>query len=237
VLDADDWYATERLSTLLEVGERSGAQLVADNQYLYDEGADRVVGTALPATASERRLDKVALAAGCDPYADFDLGMLKPMVRTDFIRRSHIEYRESARLSEDFLYLLEFFAAGGEGFLVLRPMYYWQQAFGSISRRWTGAAGGEWRYDFLSGARANAEVLMAMRERGEGTLARLLTQRMRAFQRLHRLQELNRQRAEGATPRQLATSILRQPSIWPLVLRRGIRRVTRRWESNSPIRA
>ena len=34
----------------------------------------------------DRRLNKVSFVAGCDPYADFDLGMLKPMVRRDFVR-------------------------------------------------------------------------------------------------------------------------------------------------------
>ncbi len=237
VLDADDWYAADRLSTLVEAGERSGAQLVADNQYLYDEGVDQVVRTAFPVAEHERKLDKQLFVAGCDPYADFDLGMLKPIVRTDFVRDRHITYRESARLSEDFLYLVEFFAAGGRGILLPRPLYYWRQTFGSISRQWTGTAGGEWRYDFLSGARANAEVLNLMRARREDLLARLLYRRMRAFYRLHRLQELNRQRAKGATPAQLATSVLRHPSIWPLIIQRSFRRVARRRNFTSPIRA
>ena len=228
VLDADDWYAPDRLSTLLAAGERSGAQLVADNQYLYDDGADQVVRTAFAATTEERRLDKVSFVAGCDAYANFDLGMLKPMVRTDFIRRAGISYREDARLSEDFLYLVEFFAAGGEGILLSRPLYYWRQTFGSISRRWTATAGGEWRYDFVSGARANGEVLKSMRARSEDALARLLRRRIRAFYRLHWLQELSRQRANGATPTQLVTGVLRHPSIWPLVMQRGFRRVSRR---------
>jgi glycosyltransferase involved in cell wall biosynthesis len=237
VLDADDWYAAHRLSALADAGERSGAQLVADNQYFYDEAADRVVRTAFPVTLGERGLDKASFVAGCDPYSDFDMGMLKPMVRTAFIRDAKLVYRENARLSEDFLYLLEFFAAGGRGHLTSQPMYYWRQAFGSISRRWTGTAGGEWRYDFLSGARANAEVLESMRRRGEDSLARLLSRRMRAFHRLHRMQEVSRLRANGASTAQLATSILRHPSIWPLVMQRGVRRFTRRGEFTSPIRA
>jgi hypothetical protein len=64
-----------------------------------------------------------------------------------------------------------------------------------------------------------------------------LIRRMRAFHRLHRLQELSRLRAEGATFSQVAASVLRYPTIWPLVAQRGVRRVTRRWQSNSPIRA
>ena len=54
VLDADDWYAPERLSTLIAIAERQQVQLVADNQFLYDDGAAQVVRTAfrsIPATA------------------------------------------------------------------------------------------------------------------------------------------------------------------------------------------
>jgi len=195
------------------------------------------VRTAFAVTANQRKLDKVSFVTGCDAYADFDLGMLKPIVRTDFIRSANITYREVARQSEDFLYLVEFFAAGGESILLPRPLYYWRQTFGSISRRWTATAGSEWRYDFLSGARANAEVLKLMSERDEASLAKLLHRRMWAFYRLHRLQDLSRQRANGATPTQLPTSVLRHPSIWPLIVQRGVRRAARRREFPSPIRA
>jgi succinoglycan biosynthesis protein ExoO len=119
--DADDRYAPDRLSTLLEAGEGSSAQRASDNQYLCDEGANQVVRTAFAVTANQRKLDKVSFVAGCDAYADFDPGMLKPMVRTDFMRSANITYREVARQSEDFLYLVEFFAAGGESILLPRP--------------------------------------------------------------------------------------------------------------------
>jgi succinoglycan biosynthesis protein ExoO len=227
VLDADDWYAPGRLATLLTVGERENTQLVADNQYIYDEGADRVVGTAFSPSLGGRKLDKVTFAAGCDPYADFDLGMLKPMVRTDFIRRIGLAYRENARLSEDFFYLLEFFSAGGQGFVVPQPLYYWRQAFGSLSRAWTGTAHGAWRYDFVSGARGCEDLLNTMRDRGETELSNLLMQRRRAFQRLHHMQEMSRMRANGASRVQLAANVLGHPSIWPLVIQRCARHMTR----------
>src|SRR5580658_2435485 len=36
VLDADDCYADDRLAVLIAAAERNAADLVADNQYLYD---------------------------------------------------------------------------------------------------------------------------------------------------------------------------------------------------------
>jgi len=237
VLDADDWYAPDRLSTLIAAAEQHQAELVADNQFLYDEGAAQVVRTALPQCAGDRPLDKAAFVAGSDPYSDFDFGMLKPIVRADFIRGAGLAYRESARLSEDFLYMLEFLAAGGRGWLVARPLYYWCQAFGSISRRWTETGAGRWRYNFLSAAEANGEVLHLMRQAGEDALAALLQRRMRAFYRLHWMQEVSRLRAEGATPCRLARELLHHPSIWPLVARRGIRRAAKAMVPHSLVRA
>ena len=62
-------------------------QLVADNQFLYDDGAAQVVRTAFPEQAGDRPLDKAAFIAGSDPYSDFDFGMLKPVVRSRFHSR------------------------------------------------------------------------------------------------------------------------------------------------------
>jgi len=237
VLDADDWYAPERLSTLIGAAERQQVHLVADNQFLYDEGAAQIVRAALPEHGGDRLLDKAAFIAGSDPYSDFDFGMLKPVVLADFIRSAGLKYREDARLSEDFLYMSEFLAAGGRGWLVSRPLYYWAQAFGTISRRWTETGAGHWRYNFLSAADANAEVMKAMRTAGESDLAALLQRRVRAFRRLHWLQEVSRLRANGATPARLARELLHHPSIWPLVAHRGLRRAAKAMSLHALVRA
>ena len=233
VLDADDWYAPHRLSTLIAAGERADAQLVADNQFIYDEGADKIVRTAFATRDDYVRLDKSRFVAGCDPYAEFDFGMLKPMVRTDFIRSTNLRYRENARLSEDFLYLLEFFAAGGEGCLVSQPLYYWRQAFGTFSRNWTTSSGGAWRYDFLSGAHASAEVLDALPETAGPELVKMLRHRIRAFRRLHWLQQINRQRTVGASMAKVAALVTIHPSVWPLIAQRALRRSGRSNDHNS----
>lgn len=227
VLDADDWYAPQRLSTLMATAERHQVDLIADNQFLYDEGAERVVRTAFSPERGDGILDKAAFAAGSDPYADFDFGMLKPLVRTEFLRKHGVCYREQARLSEDFLFLVEFFAAGGSAFLVSQPLYYWRQAFGSISRRWTKTAGGSWRYNFQSAEAATRALMQSLEPRAEPELHALLQRRIRAFQRLHLMQEINRMRVSGAAPARLAREILTHPVVWPLVMQRGVRRIKR----------
>ena len=157
VLDADDWYEPNRLEILTAAANSQCVTLAADNQYFHDAGANRIVRTAFPVTQGTQSLTRQAFVAGSDPYADFNYGMLKPIVRTDFLRRSALSYRENARLSEDFLYLVEFYAAGGNGVLVKQPLYHWTQSFGAISRQWTTTGGGAWRYDFQVGARSQRQ--------------------------------------------------------------------------------
>ena len=228
VLDADDWYEPDRLAVLVATGKGSGAQLVADNQYFFDAAANAIVRTAFPPEQGDRRLTRQVFADGSDPYSEFNYGMLKPVVRGAFLRETKLTYRENARLSEDFLYLVEFLAAGGTGYLVSRPLYNWTQPFGSLSRQWTTTGAGSWRYDFQSALLANAEVRDLLRQRHERVLAGLLDARARAFRRLHHISEINRLRAEGARASTVLGTIANHPSIWPQVAMRLLRSARRR---------
>lgn len=223
VLDADDWYEPERLLTLVSVAESRGVTLAADNQYFHDAAADRVVRTAFPLAQPEQPLNRRTFAVGSDPYADFDYGMLKPVVRAEFIRRTGLTYRENTRLSEDFLYLVEFFAAGGTGVLVAEPLYHWIQSFGTVSRQWTTTGAGPWRYDFLAALTAYDDVLSELNAERDRDLVRLLTTRMRAFKHLHHIDKINRMRASGSPLMAVLGTAMRHPSVWPRLARRVFR--------------
>jgi len=227
VLDADDWFEPNRLADLVAVGEARGAALVADNQNFWDGWAGTSVRTAFPSAQGDTVLTRQAFITGSDPYAAFDHGMLKPVVRAEFIHGAGLRYRENARLSEDFLYLVDFFAAGGTGIVVAEPYYNWTQPFGSISRRWTTTGAGEWRYDYASAIAACMDAVRDMRARHDTALAGLLVRRIRAFRRLHHLGEISRLRADGARPARVALAVLRHPSVWSRLavrLARGLRR-------------
>jgi len=233
VLDADDCYADGRLAILIAAAERHAVDLVADNQYLHDAAAGQTVGTAFPPGRPGAALTRAKFIAGSDPFAAFDYGMLKPVVRTEFIRRTGLRYRENARLSEDLLYLLEFFAAGGEAWLVSQPLYHWTQAFGSLSRQWTSTGAGAWRYDFRSALSANAEVRNTLAAAAHADLIALLDRRDAALHQLHWFSELCRSRDTGQGIGLLLRTIARRPSMWPFVLRRVLRTVWRRVSAGS----
>jgi succinoglycan biosynthesis protein ExoO len=220
VLDADDWYEPDRLAVLIAAGEAHGADMVADNQRFWDAGAGQPVRTAFPIERGSVPITRPSFISGSDPFADFDFGMLKPLVRADCIHRIGLRYREGARLSEDFLYLADFFASGRSGYLVAEPLYNWTQPFGAISRRWTETGSGTWRYDYRSAIASHGEALRDMRD---ADLARLLTTRIQAFTRLDHLARLGRMRECGARLLDLALEAARHPSIWPLLASRSWR--------------
>jgi len=222
VLDADDWYEPDRLDTLVTTAEMRSVSMVADNQQFWDAGAGVMVRTAFSPERGDHLLDKQAFIDGSDPYAGFDFGMLKPIVRSECIRRLALSYRESARLSEDFLYLTDFFAAGECGWLVGKPLYNWTQSFGSISRQWTSTGAGDWRYDYRSALASYADALGTLACR-DMSLADMLHARMRAFQRLERISAISRRDKSGAGLSRLVLEAARHPSIWPALLSRLLR--------------
>jgi succinoglycan biosynthesis protein ExoO len=146
ILDADDWYHCSRLAALMAIGDRSQADMVADNQFFYDAGIGGIVGTAWPNVGSDWKLTFDDYLVGSNAYDAFNFGMLKPLLRTDFVRSTRLSYDERARYGEDFFYLLQFFVLGGTAVISDVPYYFYTQPFGTLSHRWSHAE--RRRYDF-----------------------------------------------------------------------------------------
>jgi succinoglycan biosynthesis protein ExoO len=146
VLDADDWYHPDRLSALVAIGESSQADMVADNQFFYDAAAETIIGPAWPIDGTDWELTFDDYLLGSNVYDIFDFGMLKPLVRMDFVRATQFSYDERARCGEDFFYLLQFFVHGGKAAICDSPYYFYTQPFGTVSRQWS--HGARRRYDF-----------------------------------------------------------------------------------------
>lgn len=157
VLDADDWYHSDRLASLIELGEQTSADMVSDNQFLYDASAARVVGTAWPERAAAWPLDFDDFLRGSNAYHSFNLGMLKPVIRTDFMRRVGLGYEVEARHGQDFFHLLQFYLAGGKGVVSDQPLYFYTQPFGQISRQWSHSQ--RKRYNFQNAYMINERYL------------------------------------------------------------------------------
>jgi glycosyltransferase involved in cell wall biosynthesis len=157
VLDADDSYHPERMGALTTLGESRGADVVADNQFLYDLIAEAVLGPAWPEDTANWDLSFEDFLLGCDAYETFNFGMLKPVVRSAFIRSNALAYDERARHGQDFLYLLKSFLLAGRAVITNTAYYYYTQPFGALSRQWSHTS--RRRYDFQGACDLNRNYL------------------------------------------------------------------------------
>ncbi len=226
VLDADDAFREDRLEHLLNAAAGHAVNMVADNILYVDGGADQVVQTAFPPGSPARSVTRYDLAAHSDSFATFDFGILKPVMRRKFLQDNKIRYYEDTRLSEDFYYLMHFFAAGGTGLLVSEPLYYWTMPFGAISRQWTQTGAGAWRYDYRQALRANEHFITEMKKQGQADMVRMLEGRSRQYRAMIPYLDAQRLAAEGGKL-QAAVMIARHPETYRLLAGRIVGRIRR----------
>ena len=226
-LDADDRYQPDRLERLLLAGERERVDMVADNQNHIDEAAGLLVRTAFPVSERDRTVGLADFIDHSDTTAEFSFGILKPMIRRQFIQQHGLEYRPGLKLGQDFYHLMQFFAAGGRGYLLAAPLYDWTLPFGPVSRQWTTTGDGAWRYDYRSTIEANGYFLKLMAESGQAELVTLLRRREREYRVM--LHYIDAQKAYAQSGRRVraAAIIARHPDTWPLLAKRVIGRLRR----------
>jgi succinoglycan biosynthesis protein ExoO len=217
VLDADDWYLPDRMEALLSIGERRQVDMVSDNQRFYDASADRVVGSAWPEGDGDWPLSFDGFLAGSNAYESFNLGMLKPVIRMDFIRRTGLLYEEKARHGQDFFHLLQFYLSGGSAAVTDAVYYYYTQPFGSISRQWSHAS--RKRYDFQTAYEINRRYLTESRDRLTHSQARCLRKRndrLKSLEYFYRMKEC----LAGRNWAGAVSNLARRPAMLGYVLRR-----------------
>lgn len=121
-LDADDVWLPERLERLLEVADKE--DLVSDDQLMLrapSAGGRRFKMVSLLwshglTMTRPRRLGKLE-------FIRHDLGLLKPLIRTSFLRQHGLRYDAELRIGADFLLYFEFLLAGAR-WLQLPAGYY-----------------------------------------------------------------------------------------------------------------
>lgn len=136
LLDADDAFEPGRLAQLLHLARDCGADLLADNLLLEDEG-----GRTEPMLPPGE-------AAGCAPMsaADFlrgnlpdparprrSYGFLKPLIARGFLVSNGLRYDEDLRFAEDFAFYLACFSAGARFWLSPLPLYRYRLRADSLT--------------------------------------------------------------------------------------------------------
>lgn len=149
VLDADDWYAPERLEKLLAFAEQMGADMVADLQIYYTEwGSVYTIGWATYAKPPKQaRLYTVEEVINAHPS-------IKPAIRADFLRSKGIRYAEHIRKSQDYAFYMETLIKGAQFALLPEPMYYYRVHPNTVTTR----------HDPIAENRKSLEYLLSLPE-------------------------------------------------------------------------
>lgn len=128
VLDADDAYAAGRLARLLQVA--GDLEIIADLPVFYDLAAGQAARTQLPASGVLQELRQADFLQN-DPATGLDLGLLKPMFRTDL--RDRWRYAEGVRHGEDFELYFDLTGQGARFGLLHEALYVFSTRIGEIS--------------------------------------------------------------------------------------------------------
>lgn len=145
LLDSDDWYASERLSKLVAVGEAQEADLIADDLFLINDGASEPWST-LCAESPQLKLSLIALIDAVKFVASdrlapigakrtWSLGYTKPLISSEFLRQNQIWYDENLKVGEDFSLYLECLRKQARFYLLKQPYYYYRTREISLSTR------------------------------------------------------------------------------------------------------
>ncbi|NBD18362.1 MAG: glycosyltransferase [Cyanobacteria bacterium] len=133
ILDADDWFAPDRLEILLKVGTQYGADIVADNQwYVNSEDVDdKPYKTWFNPSKVRVKSPKLFDAAyfiknDVMGQAGLHLGYSKPLFKREFLISEGIRYRPELRnYGEDFGIILQCLSRGAKFILYPEPLYYY----------------------------------------------------------------------------------------------------------------
>jgi succinoglycan biosynthesis protein ExoO len=150
VLDADDAWRPNRIEALAPLGEAHQADYVADNQVLYDAVAQREsrlgfepTGRLEVITAEKHFLSEVYA------LSKFGYGILKPLLRRQFLIEHNLFYRENNRYGEDFELTANLLLEGGKAILTDEAFYIYTTRLGEISGQQSPHSQSISRYDLL----------------------------------------------------------------------------------------
>ncbi|MDR3633651.1 MAG: glycosyltransferase family 2 protein [Isosphaeraceae bacterium] len=124
LLDADDWWAPQRLERLLGETSRANSTMVADDLCLIEDGATRPWGRLFGVRGLQ--IDSPRLI-GAAEFVRVDLGLTKPIIKRDFLARSGIVFGEENEPVEDFAFCVDCLLAGAT-LLVVPDSYCFYRA-------------------------------------------------------------------------------------------------------------
>ena len=140
LLDADDSYLPERLAKLLDLADRVGADMVADNILLCNTGGQTAGAPMIPPALLSQPMELttaefIARNVGSPRMPRVSYGFLKPLLRAGFLREKRIAYDERNRFAEDFMLYVRCLTHGARWWLVPETMYCYAINPGSLTEQ------------------------------------------------------------------------------------------------------
>lgn len=133
-LDADDWYAPERIEKLLQIAEQQDADLVADDLYFIQDDIEQPQETLFCVAKQDfnrvREIDIITFIelnmkpARVSPH----LGLSKPLMKREFLRQNAIEYDCRLSSAEDSLFYMMCLLKGGQFIVIPEAYYYYRRS-------------------------------------------------------------------------------------------------------------
>ena len=136
VLDADDWYEPNRLEVLLEAAQKNNVDVICDNLKIFDHIKDEVIEYTNNGLKNKvMPLSAERLFRYDDPLRCYPMGMMKPVVRKEFLQTHRIMYDASHRTGEDFIFLAEIILSGARALVVPGAYYVYVHRLSPTTRK------------------------------------------------------------------------------------------------------
>ena len=178
MLDADDWYDTQRLEKLIAAVDAAGVDLAADNQRFIAGKTEKCKN--LLTTDASNKVESLTIFDYFDgdriSRSSRNLGLLKPMIRNKLLKRHIIRYeqRKGVTFGEDFYFLLECIKLAKRMAYITEPLYNYRiDAAQSLTARLNIDGLIAWkkmheRYIYLFNPKLEVRELELMQKRGLG---------------------------------------------------------------------
>ena len=137
ILDADDHIHPERLERLGDLAEARAADMVADNLWLCEAQSGRPFEPMFAPDQIERPhfvgIEEF-IRNNSPKRVKKKYGLLKPIIKKDFLSVNQISYNEEVFLGEDFLLYVNCLLKGAKFYFIDKAYYYYRISSGSITR-------------------------------------------------------------------------------------------------------
>jgi succinoglycan biosynthesis protein ExoO len=176
ILDADDAYDPDHLERLCLMAAEHRADVVLSNFCYFDPDSEARGSAGIPGEGPPRVIDRYEYVANSRPYLDHqDWGLLKPMLRTAFVKARSISYPIHSRHGEDFLMMLDCLLADAKIVVSPAPTYLYTHRGSGWSRT---------TVDYRAVAAQSAALIRDPRIAHDHEMVRLLNSRISALKRL-----------------------------------------------------